>query len=304
MWVSIWTSDIACAYVGSSPLSEIYVWDVKVRPIITTKIIDYLLVGGWGWGGTWSMGWGGAWGWGGVVSWCETITWKCVFTITIWNGGSNNATWGNSCFVSDNTSIVWYWGGGWGNSKGLSNCNWRNGGSWGWGWGGTWPTTAGTALDQNYWKDGGRGYNDTCWAWAWGGGRCKAGGSPAGRYCGWGWGCGYYSDISWEWMRYGSWGTWGGRSGSFPWVCGGWYWGSWYCSPWGNATTYWSGWGGGWVARSSSAALLSCGGCGCQGIFIARYPASCWYDISWGTKYECNWYCIHCFTSDWTLTVN
>jgi hypothetical protein len=39
-------------------------------------------------------------------------------------------------------------------------------------------------------------------------------------------------------------------------------------------------------------------------VFILRYPTSAWYNMTWGCKYTCWNYTIHCFTSDWTLTVN
>lgn len=56
-----------------------------------------------------------------------------------------------------------------------------------------------------------------------------------------------------------------------------WWWG------WWGSNTYWWNW--------------------CQWIFIIRYPTACNYCISWGTKYTCWDYTIHCFTSSWPLTV-
>jgi hypothetical protein len=37
---------------------------------------------------------------------------------------------------------------------------------------------------------------------------------------------------------------------------------------------------------------------------MVRYPTACNYNITWWNKYT-DWnYTIHCFISDWTLTIN
>lgn len=76
----------------------------------------------------------------------------------------------------------------------------------------------------------------------------------------------------------------------------------WWGWAWWRARCHAWWWGWAWCTASSLCCLAWWNWC--QWVFIARYPANCWYNISWWCKYECNWYCIHCFTQDWTLTVN
>lgn len=91
----------------------------------------------------------------------------------------------------------------------------------------------------------------------------------------WGWWGTTKSGCGWCW-----WWNWGTTSNpGAPTGCGGWWW--WL------ATTWWSYWAA-WAAW----------------IFVIRYPVSCWYDIVWWCKYECNGNCIHCFTGNWTLVIN
>lgn len=303
MGVSIGTADITCAYVGSSPLSAIYVWDTKVRPTIVEAYIDFLLIWGWGWGGNY-WGWGGA-GWVIQCSNYLICTWSynveigegwisCVSWDGVWHNG-----W-NSLFDSN----IAYWG--WGGAGSTVWANWRSWGSWGGGAMGSrtknpWAWGSGCAWQ---WNNGGSWHK--C-SGTWGGGWAWAAGGNAPCRKPWNWGNGIQSDISGEMLWY-AWG--GGWLDQYTWNCigvggCGWGWnGLFYaCSAAQknatNASYYWGGGG----ATIDSYNTGNCYSRGCQWIFIARYPASCWYNITWGTKYECNWYCIHCFTSNGTLTV-
>lgn len=319
MWISIWTGDITCAYLWTNPLSEIYVWATKVRPTITEALIDFLLV--WGWGAGWQS-WG-LWWWGGWAGWVVYCEWELLqtwtYSVCIWKWGCGYiAYWccpqrsgEDSCFISYVAC-----GGGWGwywcaTGTWYLSPNWYDWASWWWGARcGSW----GTGTQWCNW-----------WAWvtwnakyggSWGGGYtsewCIATTTWSGLMLCHNWGDGwlwYNSDITWQTEYYAYWG-WGGASTRWTpwdWHC---WWGDWgtkcncpcYAN-WCPATTYGSWWGWAWD-RCTCCSGRTYGGDGCQWIFIARYPSSCWYNISWGCKYECNWYCIHCFTSDGTLTVN
>ena len=288
-------------FVWGSQVASVWAWDTKVRPVIKDAYIDFLLVAwGWAWGRSrYAYGWGG-WGawWLICCLWYLLDTTTCV-TIWAWGVWSNTQCLGtcgsgcDSCFWS----IVAYWGwGGWGANTAYSAwCPWADGWSW---WGSVNNTCASWCSWQ--WKRGWK-YWGNVGTWGWGGGYwsvwcdwCTV--SVGCWWNGWQWLC---SDISWEYVWYasGGWGGWCGYGGS---SCGGWCWWALNCA-WIQASCYWSwGWGGG---QTNKAACCYKWWDGCQWVFIARYPANCNYNITWGTKYECNWYCIHCFTSDWTLSL-
>ena len=299
MGVSIGTAGITCAYVGSSPLSAIYVWDTKVRPTITEAIIDWMLIWwGWSWWRSRCRGWGWGWAWWFLYcQWDTLLTWS--YAVTIWAGGKGCVTWCcgtcGSWWNSTFNSIVAYWGWGWGWMMWVNTtCNWDCWGSWGGtGCGGV----PGCGCDWQ-WNRGGLG-NARGGGWWWGIGWYWGIAASSTGYRGW---CGWDAcclDISGTSVWYASWWWGGGCCGGLS--CG-WWEGGWYRTEWCSATCYgsWGGWG--WCTGCCSCCMKW--GDGCQWVFIARYPKTCWYNITWGTKYECNWYCIHCFTSDWTLTVN
>ena len=263
-------NDLRNAYLGEPPVA----------------IVDFLLV--WGWWGGWCgangkcFGWGW-WGWGVVFcnGYCINIWDYCI---VVWAWGDKNVSWWKSCFWD----IVAYWG--WNGGKATCTA-WYVGWAWGSGWWG-WKWCAwGTACTWQ-WNDGWQ-WCSTMWGWGWW--WCCA-------WCKWtsttawgnGW-CWYYSEISGEWYWYANWWGWWGCCTRWIWYCGGGCWEK-YVSPAlaaQNWQTYWSWWG--WASSSSAA-------CWCQGVFIIRYPCACWYDMKWGTRYLCNWYCIHRFTESWTLS--
>lgn len=276
-WVYIGTSKLKCAYVWTTAVKCIYVWTTKVRP--TNAVVDFLLVG-WGWSGGWGRnsnncyGWGWAWWW---VIYCTNYTLSPnTYSVTVGTWGSG-VLWGvgwnrwiESCF----NSLVAGWGGGgnYGNIYWLSWCpqsnsNWNIGcwGSWWWGW--AWSA-----------------WCDATWTWS---------------RCWWTWWNGLSYSIEWSSKNYAWWWGWGGRCGQWAWSFWGWTGGKLNVAP-TAATTCWSG--GGWSTQCWSETYRS--GAWAWGIFVLRYCCSCWYSISWGTKYLCNWYCIHCFTSNGTLTVS
>lgn len=268
-------------------------------------LIDWLLVWWWwAWGRSCCRSWGW-WGWGWVVH-CESYDLRNNQCIIIGSWGVWQTTchladcwkWGDSCFWS----IVAY---GWGWGGGMCCCTvwspWGNG--WSWGWASSCTCAWWTAVDGQ-WKKWATGTNylGSWWGWytcpwkTW----CYCSyTTTAACYWGIGW-CGYCSDISWTAVRYANgWSWWGCKS--TPWMCGGGAWGCYTsaCACWKNATTPWS-WGGGAWNNACKCPWWN----GADGIFIARYPTACWYNITWGCKYTCGDYTIHCFTSNWTLEIH
>lgn len=295
-WVYIGTSPIKCAYVWTTPVKCIYVWTTKVRP---TKSVDYLLIwGGWGWGRACNncRWWAWGWAWGAIL--CEGYSlnsWSYCIVVGAWGakGASYWCNGWNSCFW---TVVAYGWGWGWGCS--WSNMCGRNGWSWGGAaWGATYYACVGKGCSWQGCNWGcGRG-SSTCRPWGWGGGSRGVWGNATSDIVAWNGGLWICTNISWAYQCF----AWGWGWGGCCTACGkGCYWGwnggvSWAgtgCA----ATTCWSwGWGGSYA---------SCWGNWACGVFIIRYK--CWeYTMTWGNcKYLCNWYCIHCFTSNWTLTVS
>ena len=297
MWIFLGDTAPSKIFVWANEIASVRVGNTKVRP--TTRFLDgieFLLVA---WGGAWGIrnGWG--WGWGWIIQ-CNSyeILSPSENCIVIGSGGvrpSGNYlvhNWGDSCFWN----IVACWGGwGWSCGKNTTDCwPWAN---WGSGWGGaTWYRLWGEAVSWQGcpWGDGG-GYSWGGWGWY------SCAGCPATtRNNPWGNGGEWLAScISGACYVYSSWGGGSSYCGNYAhWGTGAWNGGCWQCWRGGNATNY--GWGGGasWMRRCDTAWSWY------QGVFILRYPSSCWYDITWGTKYLCNGYCIHCFTSSGTLTVN
>lgn len=295
--------EISSVYLWTNSNIEVYAWVDKIRPIIKDATIEWLLV--W-WGGAWGRARCRAWGWGGAggLIYCASETlpiWTCC-CVVIWAWGTGAASsynpanykWGNSCFGS----VVAYWGWGWGWMCAYNRwCAWA---AWGSGWWGAACNAAwGTRCDASYGNCGWAWYNTT-WGWGWGawGAWCPA--NWAGNYYWWAWWCWCTSSISGVSVVYAAGWGWGGCTGrsNSQWGGCGWC----YRVAWCAATTYWSWWGWAWCTASNTCCMAW--GSGCQWVFIARYPSNCKFNVTWGTKYECNWYCIHCFTSNWTLTVS
>lgn len=267
--------------------------NTKARDVI----VDFLLVWwGWGWGSSakWSWSWWG-WAWGTIICcWYSLQWWQ---TIKIWAGWIWGTKWaGNNWWDSCLWSIVayWWWGGGT-----AAWCDWWSGGWW-WaytsacaGWSGcTWQW-------YSWWCS--TAWTCTSW-WGWGGAWqawVDASGSWMKPYP-WKWWDWIQTDISWDCCWYAWWG-WGGTNCQnacrcwYGWCWWGWEWGRGTCQLlWCDATYYWWWGGGSWS-------------CSCkwwdwyQWVAIIRYPAKCQYKLKWWCEYVCNWYYIHCFTSDWFL---
>lgn len=238
----------------------------------------------WWWGGWWWVGqtnsncywcswWWGAWEFV-IYYWAEVSLWEHTIVVWAWwawwAANANGWKWWCSCF-DDKRADWWWYGAGW-------YYNWSNNGwcsHWSW-WGRSW------------W----RCYMVGC-QWLWN--------TSNARSFAW-WGAGWdatYNGSTFEW--------WSGKTTDFTWVykiywCGGYTTAIWCCYP-RDANT----WDGG---------LGSCQ-CNCPwwawgSWFIAvRYPIDWSYCISSSTWWTCSqvnicWtcYCVHCFTSSWTLTIS
>ena len=298
----------------------------------TPSLCIYLVGWGWRWW-TWmcyqcrTWGWGWAW-WVWEVNNVTFVKWN--YTVTVW-------AWGYKCDYSVDdgcgnwcpSCITWTW-------VNYCVCGW---GRWWWAvcynnwsvwmqstwiawWSGWWWWFCNFAWWSHVWC-----WLGNCW-WHW---QCTCSWAP--RYAWWGWGAwyawadAYWSNWCWYWgiwvcttffgaAKYIAW--WGNgwwdvyapanckRDGSWTLISTtywGWRWWARYCK-WEAATCYW--WGGwGWGNCSNVNAWWAW----YQWIVGVRYPLSCgyWNFITWGTKYQCTiwWvtYCIHCFTSSWTLKV-
>lgn len=261
-------------------------WFTATCSVVNAKMWWFLLVG-WGWWG-WRI-WGGWWAWWFIE--CKSfILNPASYNVVIWSGwmraNSQMTTWcnwWNSCFGS----IVAYWWWGWASTCSWAQiwCNW-----WSWGWGAWWCCGGGSwcSWQWNNWGNSLYVFSWWWWGWAWeiwGEGNCPWTYPHWWKW--WDWKC---SCISGELCWYAWWWGWGNGT----WCCSvngwcWWWWNWWYynCDALMNATYYWWGW---WSWKQGYA------WCGCQWIFIFAYPNNSWINVSWGTIYECNWYCIHCFT--------
>lgn len=265
------------------------------------KFINFLLVwwgGGWAWiSSTFTWTW---WGWGGwaVVEckWYEICSWSYNVKVWAWWPWFNTAAWYNcsdwwpSCFGD---IVACWWGGGWLWCVAACPwyCNWRTWGNWWWGWGAWWQWWVWTQ-----WYDG--------WSkiwWWWGAGWAGFDGDVWTTKRWWLW---IRSKIEWEWKWYSWW--WAGGCCAALWCCWACYWWWQWASSHNNcncANATYYGWWGGWLYKCAS--NYHVWGNGCQWVFIISYPKVYWGCISgWNCCYECNWRCIHIFTSDWTLTVS
>lgn len=254
--------------------------------------IDFLMVwgwgGGWGWCNRWNISWSWGWAWWIIYRSCyEIVAW--TYEVIIGSQGNwwwTNSDWNNWWNTTFNWITAYWWGGGWSwcwtgrdwwsgwwGKEGYRgrNCTWQWNSGWQWRVIGSWTSWWGGGWSWWVWGDSNNyEYGGSWWLWV--------------SY-----------DISWEELPYAGWWWGGGYSWGWSGSCGGGNWAR-YGNVWAGATTYWS-WGGGWIYNRW-------GGSWYQWIFIVRYPTACWYNIEWGCKYTCWDYTIHCFTANWTLTVN
>lgn len=240
-----------------------------------------------------------------------------------WGSGANGGSlstwwWGWAWWViysqslaidKTNTVVVWAW---WVSGNGWDSCI-NNVVAYGWGrwWVGTWCP---------WWSWGWWGFDNSCYAWwyylgimQW---HCGWGSACRGW---WGWGWAWWNGAAWACRVW--WGWWLWIISCIEWAnkCyAGWWWGYGYCtiwagcywggnwwkswnSKWCNATTCWSWWWGSGMSNCT-------GGNWGWWVVIIRYPTNWSYWITsstgWNRCYVCNWYCIHCFSSNWTFTVN
>ena len=266
-WQVLTKTASGCAWADASWWGSENIW-----------YIDFLMI--WWWWAWWAW-WGWWWGWWWFVEqFCQAIYWR-PYQVTIWWWGwvSNNqwCRWWDTIFYW--VAYGWWWWWIW--------TNWAMLGA-SWGWAGYNKQAWWSAIHWvqwckwwNWWS-----YSGMWWwgGWAW-----------------WDW-CDYWSwnnnwwiwkqsSMSWTSCYYSWW--WGWACAWCGWTC---WWGDWWYY-WCPATYYW--WWGWWWCTSCS------GWAWCQWIVIVRYKAdwSCWFsNATWWCKYLCNWYCIHCFTTDWVFT--
>ena len=311
-WIVIISYPTACwyklnwwyKYTCSDNTIHCFTWDWQFWDIQQPdNFLNFLLVwwgGWWAWVCTWATRvW---WWWGGwMVKECKMYainTWTYNVVIWCWWEWYNDiacadkSDWWDSCFWD--IVAKWWWGGWmWCTNSTAWYCNWR---SW---WNGGWAGYLWAGWIWNPW------YN-----WWWATAACRGWGGwwaaedwdtwDNANHSWWKW---VYSIIEWDIKWYGWW--WAGwtswadankRWKEYWW----WLWMKANSAGSCDATYYWWGWG--W--------LFYCGAMGvwwnwCQWVFIISYPSNLWYTITWwDCCYECNWNCIHIFTSDWTLTVN
>ena len=267
-WVTVWniTLDNYSACIDAIPT-----WS-------DVAVVDFLLLwwwGGWGKTCTTSWWWGGAW-W--VIIWRNYALSKGSYNVTIWSKWTNAWNWGSSCF--EGYVALWWWGGG---TWCRTNCAWKNWASWGWAW---WRISTVWKAQQclyvqwhNWWA-----WN-TNWHW-WGGGWFWGDWCCCSSGYGWDGGIWYLTSMTWHEECFAWW--WGGAN----W----WHWMYWWWNSQGNASTCGSWWWGSCNSNSYSWWWWA---------LIIAYPSDCGYNITWSNcSCVCNWVCVHCFTSSWTLCVN
>ena len=230
--------------------------------------VDVLAV--WWWGGGWQW-WG--WGWGHNISFWHRLS-QSSTCIKIWAGGS------------------WHWtrqtaGGNW-----WDTCFWELKACW-WHW---WYICDGW---DSYFSSATMTVTQTS--------KCSRPAGWASASCSLIWSMNWAPWPSvcfhqWVCVQFGWW--WWGQEYSY-WRWNGWagWWWNWapdgYDRIWCPANNYWWGWGGSnwcwqWWAW-------------CKWIVIVWYCTNwdCWFTCAtwWNSCKTCNWYKIHCFTSDWTFTI-
>lgn len=256
---------------------------------IKEAYVEYIVVWWWWWWGSmiqswYDCVWWWGWWWWDVCAWCITLVWSTSITIWAW--------WASWCNWWDTTfwNIIAKWWCAWKtNYSASSNCKswwdswkwcvWWNlsnsvqyASSWWWGWWADWVWWSWTATSYSNW-----------WCWQW--------------WNWWLWKCWYWW-WGWGWMPVATTCT---TSYGWKWCC--WWWDWWTYnnnnSNWCPATKYWWWWWWGWCYNSQGVWWAWC-----KWVVFVCYLISCWYDVTWWCKYTCWDYTIHCFTSDWTLTVN
>ena len=254
-----------------NPWCDGWDWQLEIRNYKNVQLcIDYLIVWWWAWTPwngwyTAEIGW---WGWAVCFANWVNITNIGTLAVTVWCGWVH---WTSRCAASNGwDTCLWT----------LAVAPWgrTDGTSWSWctAWGEAYPRP-GTYREAAWWG-----------AWAWGNGWDTLGSCSWGN--GWAWICGY-----WWWGWWGWYATW--------WTACDW-WGRWWgynaSSRHESANNYWWGWGwtwyrANWVSQSWAD--------WCQWVVFVCYPKDGSYGIkraTWGNEcYECNWYCVHKFTSDW-----
>lgn len=290
--------------------------------VSNAMIVDLLLV--WWWAGWWCATswycrwwWGWGWWWITYCSNFELTQWN-TYNIHIWSWWWILANWCPSCVYNNDWLLLysWWWGRWWWtpNWNVYNACDW----DWWW-WGSPWWKIycwwQSLCWKWNWWVST---WACTIWWWGWWGWWCVGWNwcnwcaSFWGNASWWNWWNWICTDISWELQWYWWWGWWWAWCKQYStdtilaWLWQHWWWNWWWCilcsgayvlCTSNNATYYWW-WGWWWHA------YWDWWWCWCQWIFVLRYPTACWYDITWWCKYTCGDYTIHCFTSDWTLSVS
>ena len=262
-------------YIGTSKLKCAYVWTTAVKCIYvwTTKVRPTsptidYLIA-WG-GGGWGDGTNSRqWGWG--WGWGQ-VKYCCGYSINTWSYTVTVGSWGGTATwggTSCFNGICSKWGCGGMTAPWYISSYYRSGCGWASGSGCAWGTCGGVRYSSCY---------RSWWGWGW---QCGAWCASAnGAHCSL-WGCGVCLNFTWATVEYGKWGmSWPYNSQTTT-----------LCSQWGAGCGWaWSAWAWG------------------GGIVIIKYPSSCWYSITWGTKTSATisgvTYCIHCFTSNGTLKVS
>lgn len=284
--------------------ASVYVWTERVRPPVKDVYLDYLVVGaGWSWWNSNSIATPWWWGWAWWYVLCTNQFFnKWDYCICVWvsnQWASCYCPWMNwwcsaicVVWVCRVAEASWWWWGGWGcRSSEWVWCSWANG--WWWGCCCAWGSAYGFWKWFAWWAGCGRSWWGWGWPW-WAGCQCS---TFAYWWSWWNW-----KGFEIYWTTYCIW-WWGGGWG----CCSPWYWKNWWwrwgyyaswtwVKNWCNATTYCWAWG--WGADGAMGWLWT------NWIVKIWYPANCGYTVSWGTKYECNGYCVHDFTSNSTLNVS
>ena len=259
MSISIWWTEIACAYIWANVAAEVYVWDVKIWP--TTPPVVPVDVCFWYTGAcqTWTVPstqeyciqvwwaqWGNSpsasyvwWYWAYAAGKVCLEEWCTLYIYVWWHPATCSTRWGYTCW--------WNWGWCW--RVGCYSGSWVYTQWWGWGtdvrynwttlcnrfivaWGGAW-WACGNCQSTNM---------ATLWAWGW---VCWC--SPA--WANWVWkqnaaGC------RWSFWQWATWGTDCDYKNHAWWGWGWWYW--WgatncrcdsnrtyqCCAWWGSSYTY------------------------------------------------------------------
>ena len=235
--------------------------------------------------------WGGGW-WVIIRCWYPILS-EWVYSICVW-WRRQNSEFSDGC--STLLACRWWDGANYWWTRKWCWCPW--GSWWWWSYNTNCPWWWCVAFQWHCWGNG------WCcwWWWGWGAWWCWAWGSGNNW---WKWGNWILNDFSGVGCYYWWGGWWGTLSSWTPWAWWCWWWNWWPSSQrWCNATYYWWWWGWGSVWWSS--ASYNTWWAWCQWVVIIRYKTdgSCGVSPSstWGCKYTCWNYTIHCFCTVWTST--